>query len=193
MKLSVYFSAVTVVSAILMSASYAKDNIPAHHSFLLTNNYDAIRAITYESLPNIYDESFSSEQILSVEGGFAKGILSIKTGKITSESFTSWSKNYLNSAITIHQNNAFNLSITASVEQFENSYLSSQLQPITTNNQQVKITEFNYSYGLVGSYSISPTWYFSGGIIHSSPINESNNTYWHTNSSMALIGTTYSF
>ena len=193
MKLSVYFSAVTLVSAFLVTASFAEDNIPAHHSFLLTNNYDAIRAITYESLPNIYDKTFSSEEILSLEGGFTKGIISIKTGKVTSESFTSWSKHYLNSAVTIHQNNTFNLSITASVEQFENSHLRSQLQPITTNNQKVNNTELNYSYGLMGSYSISPTWYFSGGIIHSAPINETDNTSVHTNTSMALIGTTYSF
>lgn len=195
MKLSVFCSAVIIASALLMSTAYAEveNKIPAHHSFLSTNNYDAIRATTYDGLLNTSSTPFSPEQILSLEKGFTKGIVSIKTGKITSERLTSWSKYYLNSAITIHQNAVFNLSITASLEQFKNSQLNPPFQSILKQTKQVKASEFNYSYGLMGSYSISSTWYFSGGIIHTSPLNDLHNTSWHTNSNMAIIGTTYSF
>jgi|GEM_PF-2040314 len=195
MKLSICFSAVvvTIASILLVNTGYAEDKIQAHHSFLLTNNYNAMRVITFDSLSNTYSETFLPKHITSLQGGFTKGIISIKTGKITSENLTDWSKYYLNSAITIHQSAVFNLSITASVEQFKNSNLSSQLQPLTNGSQQFNETELNYSYGIMGSYSVNPTWYFSGGIVHSSPINEANNTSWNTNSSMALIGTTYSF
>jgi hypothetical protein len=190
MKHSVCF--LTVASLLLVNTAFADNKIPAHHSFLLTNNYDSIRTISLDNLPNTYNDTYY-DLVPALEAGFVKGKISIKTGKTTSENITTWSKYYLNSAITIHQNKAFNLSITASIEQFKDSHLNLQISPLTESRQPDNEAQFNYSYGVMGSYSINSTWHFSGGIIHSSTINEANNTAWHTNSSMALIGTTYSF
>ena len=87
MKLSICFSAVvvTIASTLLVNTGYAEDKIQAHHSFLLTNNYNAMRVVTFDSLSNIDSETFLPEHITSLQGGFSKGIISIKTGKITTK------------------------------------------------------------------------------------------------------------
>ena len=86
----------------------------------------------------------------------------------------------------------------ANIEQLNNFHslylLNNENQtPYVENLTMSNNTELNYSYGLVGSYSVNATWQFSGGIIHAQALNDPNYNAWYSKKSMALIGTKYSF
>jgi len=128
-----------------------------------------------------------------IQGKYTTGRMSLETGLMQSQQTSNWSKYYFSGAITLHKNNDFNLSLTASIEQLKSIDLRSYQTPILASLRINNDAKLNYSYGLVGRYSVNSTWSFSGGITHSPTINDSDNAVLYSNTHMALVGTTYSF
>ena len=120
-------------------------------------------------------------------------MLSLKVGIVESKQKANWSKYYLKGSVILHEHNDMNVSIMANIEQTNSFYYHLLQTPQLNNSITVNETEANYSYGIVGSYDISPAWQFSGGIIHAAPLNEGKKNTWYGDTNMALLGTSYSF
>lgn len=203
MKLTTIFSLVLTLCSMTIYADEndAKNNIyssiPYH--YLATNSSPINQLIfVHDLIKTSIDSSPIVEFPTQISGTFNSPFISIEAGLIQSDQLSNWSKYYFQGALTLHKYDKFNLSLMANIEQlnnFNSLYLAnnknhiSLAENLTGNNE----TELNYSYGLIGSYSVNPTWQFSGGIIHTQALDEPNSNIWYVNSSMALIGTTYSF
>jgi len=83
--------------------------------------------------------------------------------------------------------------LMANIEQLNNFNYHNNKPIFLDSSITINETELNYSYGIITSYSVSPAWQFSGGIIHAKPLNDSTQSAWYGDANMALIGTTYSF
>jgi hypothetical protein len=163
------------------------------YSNLVTNSSAVSQILLIQDLPV---ESFNSPQPLEattkVKGEFNTQLLSIEAGMLESKQESNWSKYYFQGALTLHQYDEFNVSLMANIEQL-NNFNYHHNQTLFLDNSTINETKLNYSYGIITSYSISPAWQFSGGIIHAEPLNDSTQNTWNGDANMALIGTTYSF
>lgn len=182
----------------ITSVSYAEEqsnkthiSAPLTNTFIV-NNYQLNPLLAFHDLTQTNNIN-NFEPTAQIQGTYTTKIMSIETGLMKPKKAASWSKYYFTGAVTIHQNNAFNLSLTASIEQLKNMGSNYFQTPISESINGVHDSDLNYSYGLMGSYSVNPAWHFSGGIIHSPTINDANNTILYGDSHVALIGTTYSF
>jgi len=128
-----------------------------------------------------------------IKDRFTAGIISLEPSLIIPQHNLHWSKYLLSGSVTLHQNNAFNLSLTTNIEQLKSINFGSYQQSILEHINYVDESELNFSYGVMGSYSINARWYFSGGIIHAPEIKGVQNSTDFSNTNMALVGTTYSF
>ncbi len=187
-----------IVLCLLANTSYADENndithakTPVTSAFIMMNNHLNQQFSFHDATQSINDSVFAKKT--QIQGKYTTGIMSIETGLIQAQSAENGRQYYFTGAISLHQNNIFNLSLTASIEQFKNMDLSYYQAPMLDNAHNDIDTELNYSYGLIGSYSVNSTWHFSGGFIHSAIINDTNNVIWYRNEQMALVGTTYSF
>jgi hypothetical protein len=131
-------------------------------------------------------------------GKYQSQLLSIEAGIIKSSQESNWSKYYFQGALTLHQHEKFNVSLMANIEQLNGFYslylLNNKYQkPYRENLIIGNEKKSNYSYAVVGSYSVNATWQVSGGIIHRQAVDTLNSTAWYNNKNIALIGTTYSF
>lgn len=171
-----------------LATKYLATNSPAINQLIFVND---LIITSIDSSPTIEPPS-------KMSGKYHSQYISIEVGVIQSDQLSNWSKYYFQSALTLRQYDKFNLSLMANIEQLNNfhslyllnkKYHVSLAENFAENNE----TELNYSYGLIGSYSVNSTWQFSGGIIHAQALNEPNSNTWYSNSNMALIGTTYSF
>lgn len=203
MKLTTIFSTALMLCSM---TNYADENNAKNiiHSsdpyhYLATNSSPINQLIfVHDLIITSIDSSPTVELPAQMSGTFHSQFISIEVGLMQSDQLSNWSKYYFQGALTLHQYDKFNLSLMANIEQLNNfhslylvnnKYQVSLAENLTGNNE----TELNYSYGLIGSYSVNSTWQFSGGIIHAQALNEPNSNAWYSNSSMALIGTTYSF
>ena len=97
-----------------------------------------------------------------------------------------------NNHFTLHHSEHFNLLVTANITQtttFEKMAIpDNTLIPKT----YLSINETRHQYGLIGSYSLTPEWQISGGLIYSKPTTIVGNDHGSINN-QALIGTSYSF
>lgn len=203
MKLTMIFGMALILCSIKGHAdeSYAVNTYQYNDPY----NYLVINSSPINQLLSVHELIIASndgQQIVEVPaqitGKFHSQLLSIEAGIMQSGQESNWSKYYFQGALTIHQYDKFNLSLMANIEQLNNVHslyvLSNKNQtPYVESLTMSNETELNYSYGLVGRYSVNSTWQFSGGIIHAQAINESNSNVWYGNTNMALIGTTYSF
>lgn len=203
MKLTIIIS---IVLTLCSRQSYADENYivnDIHNSgpyrYLTTNHSPINQLLLVRDLTiNSIDSLQFIELPNHISGKFKNELLSIKAGVIQSNEASNWSKFYFQSALTLHQYDRFNLTLMANLEQFNSFYSQYSMNdsaevPYAKSPTINNAIELNYSYGLMGSYSINSTWKFSGGIIHTQTLNEDNSNTSHTNKSMALIGTTYSF
>jgi len=162
-------------------------------SISVTNNSPISQLFLTEDLAITIDSSKALELTPKIKGEFSTNLLSIEAGMLQSKEEINWNKYYLQGAITLHQKNEFNVSLMANIEQI-NNYNHHNNQKIMFNNSIIiNETELSYRYGIITSYSISPAWQFSGGIIRAQSLNESTQGSWYGDANMALIGTTYSF
>lgn len=203
MKLTIIISIALTLCSIQSYAdeNYVVNNIHSSESFsYLTTNSSSINQllIIHDLTINSIDSLPSIELPNHISGKFKNELLSLEAGVVQFSEVSNWSKYYFQGAVTLHQYNKFNLSLMANIEQLNNfhalnfvnnNYQTSYVESLSMSNE----TELNYSYGLVGRYSINSTWQFSGGFIHAQAFNEPNSNAWYSNKSMALIGTTYSF
>lgn len=194
-----FFTGFTVLY-LLASVSYAdeKSNIiqtstSVAGSFIIPTYHLNQQFVFHDATQSINDSVFTFAAQPKIQGKYTTGIMSIETGLIQTESTSNWQQYYFTGAISLHQKNAFNLSLTASIEQFKDGDLNYYQTPILDNKHKTIATELNYSYGLIGSYSVNSTWHFSGGFIHSPTTNNTNDLIIYRNKQMALVGTTYSF
>lgn len=203
MKLTILCSIALILCSI---KSYADDNYvvnnihynkPYHYQTMDSSSINQLLIINYLTLSSI-DSLPSIKLPNQISGKFKNELLSVEAGIVQSSEVSNQSKYYFQGALTLHQYNKFNLALLANIEQnnnfhaqylLNNRYQAPYVKNLTISDEM----ELNYSYGLVGSYSINPTWQLSGGIIHAQAFNEPNSTTWYSNKSMALIGTTYSF
>ena len=205
MKLLAYFFTVLIVFCSIANTSYAYEENELHSAntsitipSIIENNH-LYQLLAFNDLTHSLNNTiFTFEQNIfeskpQIQGKFSAGRVSIETGLMQSQQASNWSKYYFNGAIILHQKNAFNLSLTASIEQLKNINLNYYQTPVLESVNNSHNVDLNYSYGLIGSYSINSTWHFSGGIIHSSIINDMDNDILYNNTHMALVGTTYSF
>ncbi|MCW8833224.1 MAG: hypothetical protein OQK09_03510 [Colwellia sp.] len=196
MKHSAYFFSSLVLLYLLSSIGYA-DELNKSNSATSVFHINQELTLKKPTLTANNDNAAFDAIVLNskpqIQGKFSTSLVSIETGLMQSPQTSSWRKYYLNGAITLHNNNAFNLSLTANIEQFKDIDLHYYQMPALENMNTVSDSELNYSYGLIGSYTINSTWHFSGGIIHSPSINNFNSAIIHNNTNMALVGTTYTF
>ncbi len=180
-------------------ASYANEKNDTHSlntaitKTFIINNSHLSPLLELHDFTQAVDSDGVFKSNSQIQGKYTKGRMSIETGLMQSQQTSNWSKYYFSGAITLHKNNAFNLSLTANIEQLKSIDLRRYQTSVLANISLINETKFNYSYGLVGSYSVNSTWHFSGGITHSPTINNANNTILYSNTHMALVGTTYSF
>lgn len=179
----------------------AKNTIHSSDSYhyLATNSSPISQLVfVHERIKTATVSSPVIELPAQMSGTFNNTFVSIEAGLIQSNQLSNWSKYYFQGALTLHKHDKFNLLLMANIEQQRNLHSlyvvnnknhTSLAKNLTGKNG----TELNYSYGLIGSYSVNSTWQFSGGIIHTQALDEPKSNTWHVNSSMALIGTTYSF
>lgn len=199
MKHLTFFTGFTVLY-LLASTSYADEtndlihtNTPVVNTFIITNYHLNQQFAFHDVTQSINDSVFTLTEKPQIQGKYTAGIMSIETGLIPAQTASNWNQYYFTGAISLHKKNAFNLSLTASIEQFKNRDSSYYQTPVLDNTHNIIDSELNYSYGLIGSYSVNSTWHFSGGFIHSPIINDTNNVILYRNKQMALVGTTYSF
>jgi len=185
---------------LLASTSYADEknntihaNTPVTNTFIITNYHLNQQFAFHDVTQSINDSVFTLTVKPQIQGKYTAGIMSIETGLIPVQTASNWRQYYFTGAISLHKNNAFNLSLTASIEQFKDMDSNYDQTLILDNTHKIIDTELNYSYGLIGSYSVNSTWHFSGGFIHSPITDDINNVIFHRNKQMALVGTTYSF
>ncbi|MBL4764991.1 MAG: hypothetical protein JKX67_06895 [Colwellia sp.] len=212
MKLTTIFSIALMLCSIKSYAdeSYAVKSIhDSEPSYLATDslatnslaiNSSSIHQLLFlnDLIISSLDSSLTVKLPIQISGKFHSQLLSIEAGVMQSDQESNWSKYYFQGNLTLHQYNKFNLSLMANIEQLNNVYSlnfvnNSYQTPYVENLAMSDETELNYSYGLMGSYSVNSTWQFSGGIIHAQTFNELNSNSWYNNKNMALIGTTYSF
>lgn len=199
MKISAFFTGLLLLYS-LANISYAEEasdlqqsKTPVSNAFII-NNYQLNQLLTLNELTKTsYHHLFTVEPQLTLQGTYTTGIVSIETGVMQSEYASSWSKYYFSGAVTLHQNDTLNVSLTASIEQLNNTNLSYYQTPLLESINNIHKTELNYSYGLIGSYTVNSTWNFSGGIIHLPIKNDAKSTIIYSNNHIALVGTTYSF
>lgn len=163
------------------------------YSDLVINSSPVSQLILIQDLPVTIDGSQALEFTSKVKGEFNTRLLSIEAGMLQSKQESNWSKYYFQGAVTLHQQNAFNVSLMANIEQINNFNNHNEQTPFINSPIIIHETELNYSYGIITSYSITPAWRFSGGIIHAEPLNSPAQNTWFGDANMALIGTTYSF
>lgn len=180
------------------SANNNPHNSDPYHYLATTSSPINQLIFVHDLIITSTDSSPTIEQPTQMSGTFHSQFISIEVGLMQSDQQSNWSKYYFQGALTLHQYNKFNLSLMANIEQlnnFHSLYLVNDKNQVSLaeNLTGKHETELNYSYGLIGKYSVNSTWQFSGGIIHAQALNESNSNTWYNNSSMALIGTTYSF
>lgn len=168
-------------------------------------NYLAINNSPINQLLFVHDLTITSidstsinELPTQISGEFHTQLLSIEAGVIQSDNVSNWSKYYFQGAVILHQYEKFNLSLMANIEQLNNVHAlylfnNEEQTPYGENLPVNNETKLNYSWGLVGSYSINSTWQFSGGVIRAEAFREQNSNTWYSDTNMALIGTTYSF
>lgn len=149
--------------------------------------------IAFDNIDKTIHSNFTFEPLPQIQGIYTLGRVSLETGLMQSYNSSDWSKYYLAGAIVLHKHNAFNLSLTAGVEQLKSTTLNYPQAPYLDNLSKTNNSEYNYSYGLVGHYSLDSTWHFTGGIIHTPSKNSLPNDNIYINNHMALVGTTYSF
>jgi hypothetical protein len=173
------------------------NDVPYH--YLATNSSPISQSIfVHNRIETSIDSSLVIVQPTQMSGVFNNTYISIEAGLIQSNQLSNWSKYYFQGELTLHKHDKFNLLLMANIEQLRNLH---SLYVVNNNNHTSLVknltrkneTELNYSYGLIGSYSINSTWQLSGGIVHTQALDEPNSNTWHINSNMALIGTTYSF
>ncbi|MBL4822190.1 MAG: hypothetical protein JKX90_01520 [Colwellia sp.] len=207
MKLTTILSIALILCSIKSYAdeSYAVDSIHNSEPYYLVIDSLALNSSSINQLLFLNDLIISSmdpsptvKLPVQISGKIHSPLLSIEAGVMQSGEVSNWSKYYFQGALTLHQYNKFNLSLMANIEQLNNVYSlnfvnNSYQTPYVENLAKSDETELNYSYGLMGSYSVNSTWQFSGGIIHAQTFNELNSSTRYSNKNMALIGTTYSF
>lgn len=198
MKLSnTIFIALLIISYSIQSYAVDSDNAKAKntnsHSNLMTNSSAVSQRLLVQ---DIATASIDNTQPLALpsqlKGEFNTRLLSIEAGVLESKQNSNWNKYYFQGAVTLHQNNDLNVSLMANIEQI-NNFNHNAKAPFIDSVITINDTEFNYSYGIVTSYSVTPAWQFSGGIIHAAPVNEAIENTWYGDANIALIGTTYSF
>jgi len=164
-----------------------------HHSDIVTNNSPVSQFLLSQDLITTIDNSQALELTEKIKGEFKTRLLSLEAGMLQSKQESSWNKYYFQGAVTLHQQNELNVSLMANIEQINNFNHHNDQALILNSSLIINETELSYSYGIITSYSVSPAWQFSGGIIHAQPLNESTQSTWYGDANMALIGTTYSF
>ena len=111
-----------------------------------------------------------------------------------------------NTQLTLHKGKKFNLLMATHISQAsiifqEHSKLTAShtknvlaitLESKGTPSIYSGINQTGQQYGLIGSYSVTPAWQVSGGIIHTSISPNLSNDQDDMNN-VALIGTSYSF
>lgn len=164
------------------------------YSDLITNSSAVSQRLLVQDLASVSVDGAESLELTSkITSEFTTRLLSIEAGMLESKHDSNWNKFYFQGAVTLHQHNEFNVSLMANIEQINNFNHNNTQTPFINSSITINETELNYSYGIITSYSVTPAWQFSGGIIHASPINESIQNTWYGDANMALIGTTYSF
>lgn len=191
---------VAFLCIILSGKSVANEEIIKQKSYnnieldLVTNSSPVSQLILTQDLNTLPTDTFKNyEAPKKIVGEFNTRLLSVEAGVIESKQESNWSKYYFQGALVLHQHDEFNVSLMANIEQINSFYHHNELSLTLDNSIIINETEVNYSYGIVGSYSISPSWKFSGGVIHAQPLNEQKQNTWYGDANMALIGTTYSF
>ena len=164
-----------------------------HHSDIVTNSYPVSQFLLSHDLTTTIDTSKAPELTQKIKGEFKTTLLSLEAGMLQSKQESSWNKYYFQGAVTLHQQNELNVSLMANIEQINNFNQHNDQTLIINSSLVINETELSYSYGIITSYSVSPAWQFSGGIIHAESLNESTQHTWYGDANMALIGTTYSF
>jgi hypothetical protein len=193
-------SSITLLIMTLSAVSFADETsikrieYKSPYSDIITNSSPASQLLFIHDLTT---EPLNDLQPLKgtpiIKGKFNTQLVSIEAGMLQSKQEASWSKYYFQGALTLHRYDDFNVSLMANIEQL-NNFSSHNNQTVTFDNlTTLNETELNYSYGIITSYSISPAWQFSGGIIHAEPLNDATKNTWYGDANMALIGTTYSF
>lgn len=163
------------------------------HSDIVTKSSPVSLLLITQDLVAVIDSSQPLEVTTEIKGEFTTRLLSMEAGILQSKQASGWNKYYFQGAVTLHQQNEFNVSLMANIEQINNFNHHNDQTPILDNSITLNETELNYSFGIITSYSVSPTWHFSGGIIHAESLNETTKNTWYGDTNMALIGTTYSF
>jgi hypothetical protein len=97
-----------------------------------------------------------------------------------------------NNQLTLHHSEHFNLLITANITQTTTFEQSSTSDNKLIPSSFLPNNELSHQYGLIGSYSLTPKWQVSGGLIYSKPSFFMGNEQSNINN-VALIGTSYSF
>jgi len=146
--------------------------------------------VTQDLTATLLDSSQALKLTPTIKGEISSQLLSVEAGIIQTQNQSNWSKYYFQGAVTLHQHEELNVSLMANIEQIKHYNHQAHLlkSPIILNE-----TELSYSYGIITSYSISPAWQLSGGIIHAESLKDSTQTTWYGDANMALIGTSYSF
>lgn len=205
MKFNVIFSLVLflITYSLSSAADESNANYTNYSNYSNSNNTSSDLVInsspvsqlllTQELFSTPLDSSQLSELTPQVVGEFKSRFLSVEAGIIESKKNANWSKYYFQGAVILHQHNEFNVSLMANIEQINSFSYHHAQTPLLDNSIIINATEVNYSYGIMGSYSINDAWQFSGGIIHAQPLKETMLDTWYGDANMALIGTTYSF
>jgi len=165
----------------------------SQHNDIVINSSPVSLLLITQDLVSVIDSSQVSEITSEIKGEFNTSLLSMEAGILQSKQTSSWNKYYFQGAVTLHQQNEFNVSLMANIEQINNFNHHNDQTSFLDNSIIINETELNYSFGIITSYSVSPTWHFSGGIVHAESLNDGTKNTWYGDTNMALIGTTYSF
>ena len=166
------------------------DPIKSYSDLIINISAVSQLLVTQDLTAALLDSTQTLELTPTIKGEVSTQLLSIEAGIIQPQNQSNWSKYYFQGAVTLHQQDDLNVSLMANIEQIKHYNHQTHLfeSPIALNE-----TELSYSYGIITSYSISPSWQFSGGVIHAQSLKDSAQTTWYGDANMALIGTTYSF
>ena len=197
---TMFFLVLTLCSMTIYAAENdAKSNIYSsvpYHCLATNCSPNSQSIFVHNLIETSIDSSLVIEHPTQISGVFNNTFISIEAGLIQSNQPSNWSKYYFQGELTLHKHDKFNLLLMANIEQQRTPhslYVVNNHTSLAKNLTDKNETELNYSYGLIGSFSINSTWQFSGGIIHTQALDEPNSDTWRINSNMALIGTTYSF
>lgn len=166
------------------------DPIKSYSDLIINSSAVSQLLVTQDLTDTLLDSTQALELTPTIKGEVSSQLLSIEAGIIQTQNQSNWSKYYFQGAVTLHQHEELNVSLMANIEQIKhyNHHTHLLKSPIGLNE-----TELSYSYGIITSYSISPSWQLSGGIIHAESLKGSTQTTWYGDANMALIGTSYSF